>query len=208
MKTVLFALVAGLSVFANVVHAQQRQDRRVALAITAGMSTIPDAFGVQCGRNGSGNGGGPEGSGALVVRPWRWLVLQGDLRVAKRIVPTGCDLVGFDVDTTYNATDRREPFAISTAQVGIETPVTMPLLRATAGMGVLFGSPMHPVTVFGVAAGTRGQNLRLLVTLERMQSRADATEVTGFPRQSATSRPIVVRPSWHAVRIGVEVPLR
>lgn len=209
MKTVLFALMAVFLVFANVAGAQQTRDRRVALAVTGGLTSIPDGLGAQCGRNARGNsGGGPEGSAAVVVRPWRLMVVQGDLRVAKHMVPTGCDLIGFDLDTTYNADDRRDPFVTSTVQVGIETPANWPLLRATAGMGVLWGSSMRTVPVVGVAAGTRGQNLRLLVTAERMQTRVNATEVIGFPRLSASSRPIVVRPSWYAVRVGVEMPLR
>lgn len=207
MKTVLFALVAALVVCANVAEAQKGRDRRAAIAITGGLTSIPDELGAQCGRNG-GDGGGPEANGALVIRPWRLLVVQGDLRAAVRVAPSGCTLIGFNVDTTYNAEDRRDLFATSTVQVGIETPANLPLLRATAGMGVLWGGPMRPVAVVGVAAGTRGQNMRLLLTVERMQSRVDATEVVGFPRLDANSRPIVVRPSWYAVRVGVEVPLR
>jgi hypothetical protein len=207
MRRASFAVVAGLLIMGAEIGAQEARDPRVGLALLGGVASVPDALGAQCGRNGGGSGGGVEGSAAVVVRPWRWMIVQGDTRVAQQLVPNGCTLVLFAVDTSYEASGRREPFATSTLRLGVETPRGMPLVRATAGIGRVWGSPTLPVAMLGVAAGTRGRRLRFLVEAERLQTRVPAEEVLNDFPQSERRRPIVVRPVWHSVRLGVEVPL-
>jgi hypothetical protein len=202
-----FAVVAGLLVMGAEIGAQEVRDPRVGLAVSGGVASVPDALGAQCGRNGGGSGGGVEASGAVVVRPWRWMIVQGDTRVVQQLVPNGCTLVLFALDTSYAASGRREPFTTSTLRAGVETPRGMPLVRATAGIGRVWGSPTLPVTMLGVAAGTRGRRVRFLVEAERLQTRVPAEEVRNDFPQPARRRPIVVRPVWHSVRLGVELPL-
>ena len=141
MRSASCVLVAALLVTGVEVEAQEALDRRVGLALSAGVATIPGALGAQCGRNGGGGGMGVEASGAVVVRPWRWVVAQADARAVPRLVGGDCTLVLYAVDTSYAPSDRRDPLATSTLRVGVETPQGMPLVRATAGIGMVWGSP-------------------------------------------------------------------
>jgi hypothetical protein len=207
MRSASFALVAGLLITGGEVGAQEARDPRVGLALSGGVATVPDALGAQCGRNGGGSGGGLEASGAVIVRPWRWLVVQGDARTVPALAPSGCTLVRYQIDTSYAGSGRRAPLTTSTLRVGLETPRGLPLLRATAGVGSVWGAPTLPITVLGVAAGTRGRYVRFLVEAERLRTRAQAEEVRTDFGHPERRRPIVVHPVWHAVRLGVEVPL-
>lgn len=210
MNTVSCAVVVGalLAGMCGVTAgAQEVQVPRVGLVLSGGGVTIPDALGAQCGRNGGGNAAGLEVSGAVVVRPWRWVVLQADARAAAGLPLTGCNAVLFSFDTSYASIGQREPLATSTFRVGVETPRTLPLLRMTAGIGRVWGSPALPLTVFGLATGTRGRRMRVVLELEQMRARVDAEEVTNDFETVERRRPIVVRPVWYSVRFGVEIPL-
>jgi hypothetical protein len=189
--------------------AQPARDARISLALSGGVASVPDALGEQCGRNGGGSGG-LEASGAVLFRPWRWTVLQADVRSAHRAFPSGCTLVGYPIDTAYAVTGRRMPLNTSTFRAGVETPLGLPLVRATAGIGRVWGSPALPVTMFGVAVGTRGKHVRVVLEAERLRARVKAEEVhNDFTFGAVVQRiPIVVHPVWHSARLGVEIPLR
>ena len=207
MRSASFGLVAALLVTGVEVAAQDARDPRVGLALSGGVATIPGAFGAQCGRNGGGGGVGVEASGAVVARPWRWVIAQADARAVPRLVGGDCTLVLYSIDTAYAVSDRRNPLATSTLRVGVETPQGMPLVRATAGIGRVWGSPTLPVTIFGIAVGTRGRHVRFVVEAERFRTRVHAEEVLNDFQQPGRRRPIAVHPVWHSVRFGVEVPL-
>ena len=206
MRSASFGLVAGLLVTGVEVAAQEVRDPRVGLALSGGVATIPGALAGQCGQNGGGGGEGVEASGAIVLRPWRWVVAQVDARAVPRLVGGDCTAMLFRIDTSYAARDRRDPLATSTVRLGVETPQGMPLVRATAGIGLVWGSPALPVTMFGIAVGTRGRRVRFVAEVERLRTRVHAEEVLN-DFQPGRRRPIDVYPVWHSVRLGVEVPL-
>jgi hypothetical protein len=206
----LVGILAATGLGTTPMYAQRTFDAPFSVIGTVGPMVIPDVYSTQCGRNGSGGNGAIDAGVATVVRPWRRVIVQADLRTAAYTLPLGCNLVGFEVDTAYAMTDRRHPFTTSTVRVGVETPSSIPvLLRLTAGVGRVWGSPARPLTVAGMALATRGR-VRIVAELDRYNSRADAVEVrTSFTGDRMTTRrPIVIRPRWFVGRMGVEIPLR
>jgi hypothetical protein len=134
-------------------------------------------------------------------RPW---VLQADARLAHPL-GGGCFLVGRSVDTSFEARTSRDPFSTSAIRVGVETPMSMPLVRLTAGIGALWGGPTLPYAVLGVAFATRGPRKRFLIEAERLQTRVHAEEVHhGVSGGTLLSWPIRVSPSTYTVRLGME----
>lgn len=209
----LFGLVlAALSVaIAPRGKAQPRADHQVpgvSVAITAGPVGLPDALGAQCGSEANGAGGvGLEGGVALLARPARWLVLQLDGRAANQ-APLGCTDIGVPADTVYARDLRRDPLPTATARVGIETPPGLPLARLTAGVGGVWGGRRLPLTVIGVAVGTRGRRVGFLLEAERYSTRVDARErVFHWETDGPTTveRLVSLRPTAYAVRVGVEL---
>jgi hypothetical protein len=189
--------------------AQTSREANFGIVFTGGIAALPDGLSSQCGSHvNGGGGGGPEGGAALLLRLRRWIVLQMDTRVVKQL-EFGCYLVGVPVDTAYPATFRRDPLATTTARLGIETPAGFPLLRASVGAGVAWGGQPLPLGVLAIAWSTRGPRARFLIEAERAQTRVRAEERHHDFTNSAVdlSRSIVLRPVYHTVRIGVELPL-
>ncbi len=183
-------------------RAQQATAPHLALTTTLGGTGVPDAIGSKCGRNGGGKSAALEGSAGVVLRAWRLLVLQADARAASA-VGTGCDLVLFEVDTSYASSGGGWPLASSTIRIGVETPASQPLVRLTAGLGRMLGANGQNFAVIGGALGTRGRN-HLLFEADFMHATIPATEV----HESTTSRAITVRPNWMSFRLGMEWGLR
>jgi hypothetical protein len=188
-------------------QAQTTANDRMGLAITAGGSALPDALSTQCGSRVNGGGtGGLEISAAAVVRKHRWLVLQADSRAVVQLMG-GCYLVLPAVDTAYSADLVHHPFITSTMRIGLETPPNLPMFRATAGAGIVWGGHALPVQVLAVGAGSRGKRERFLIEVERTQTRVHADEEYHSGPRIGERVPIVMYPSWISVRLGVELPL-
>ncbi len=209
MRTVLSGrvVVAMMLVLASVlvaspVRAQSAttnaEASRLSLTTTVGGTGIPDAIGAKCGRNGGGVAPALEGSAGVIARPWWRLVVQADARRA-RSPDIGCTLVLYSVDTSYTASGGGFPFMSATARVGVETPPSDALLRLTAGVGRLSGTPGRQFLVIGGAIGTRGRRHALL-EIDYMRASLPAAEV----RMGASPRPITVQPHWVSVRVGME----
>lgn len=201
MNRALSVLMVAAVLVPHLVFAQAAPTPRLSLTTTVGGTSIPDALGMKCGRNGGASAGAIEWSAGAVLRPWQLLVVQTDVRSAHSPV-NGCNLVLFDVDTSYNGVGGF-PFVSSTVRIGLETPPSLPLLRLTAGVGREWGAPGQQFAVIGGALGTRGRR-RALLELDYMRANVSANET----RFGVAPRPITVRPSWLAVRAGVEWTLR
>jgi hypothetical protein len=211
--TLITGAIVGGAVTATTARAQApRSDRArlLSLAATGGLGGVPDALASQCGNVRPSNSRvGVNGGVALLVRPGRWLVLQADARVAFSMFDDCTDL-GTPVSYDYADDLERVPVGTAAARIGAETPPGLPLVRATAGVGTVWGGRSLPLAVVGLAAGTRGKGARFLVELDHYWTRVDAverrfnTDPLGAPR---LTRDVVLRPSWDVVRVGVEVPL-
>jgi hypothetical protein len=145
----------------------------------------------------------------LLFRVRRWMVIHADTRVAHQL-PFGCYLVGVPVDTSFAQGLHHDPFATSTLRGGVETPPGLPLFRATAGVGVAWGSQPLPLGVLAIAWSTRGEGMRFLIEGERAQTRVRAQEVhhNWATHEPDVARSIVLYPVVHTLRIGFEWPLR
>jgi hypothetical protein len=190
-------------------RAQATATDRIGVALTAGGSALPDALGTQCGSHVNAGGiGALEISAAALVRRRRWLVLQADTRALGPIpVGTGCAAVLPAVDTAYSAGSPHGAFITSTMRVGVETPPNLPVFRATAGAGVVWGRHPLPVEVLAVGLGSRGERGRFLIEVERAQARVHADTRYNTGARAGERVPIVMHPSWVSVRLGIELPL-
>jgi hypothetical protein len=210
-RFVLVAL-AALAVASHVVHAQAArpaQRRLLGLSLTAGATGVPKALITRCGSANGGGALGLDGGAALLVRPWRSLVLQADLRVGRTVLRSDCTAIGVAVDTAYPAALHQNPYRSSIVRLGVETPRSWPLVRATAGVGRVWGNSSVPLTAVAIGAGSRGAGARFLVETERQWARVHAEERVydwDTPRSIAV-RPVVVRPVMTLVRVGFEFPL-
>ncbi len=199
-RTALAILVAA----APAIGAQQTL-RTIEVGAAAGLAFLPHAMSGQCG-SGSGGDGGVELGAAALVRLGHGVVVQGDTRLIRHMdFATGCKPIIPPVDTTFSLALNRDMLATSTLRVGLETPRSWPLFRATAGAGALWGARTLPVGVLGLAWSTRGEHRRFFAELERLQTRDDATELRhAFANGGQESvRAIVVHPVAHLLRFGV-----
>ncbi|HEY0930752.1 MAG TPA: hypothetical protein VGE27_12600 [Gemmatimonas sp.] len=208
MKTVLSAVVVGLMLVVSEIGAQETARRRVGLGLTGAVTTLPDVFVSQCGVGNTGGGAGIAGAGALLFRPWNWIAMQADVSATLPTIKAGCVGLVSAVRIDYDHKDFIDPVFLSTARIGLETPPGLPLVRATIGAGYVLGGTQPPLTVWGFATGTRGQGKRLLIEWDRFRTRVNAAEVRSNGLVDTSSTPMVVRPRWSALRIGVELPLK
>jgi hypothetical protein len=106
----------------------------------------------------------------------------------------------------YHSRMSRDLFETATVRFGVETPPNLPLVRLTAGLGVLWGRPTMPVGVIGLAMSTRGPHKRFLVEAERLQMRVHADERHNGTGAGGTSYSKALRfnPSTFTVRLGME----
>jgi hypothetical protein len=203
-------LLCTLVVSPSKSSAQLSRDARVNLVLAGGIARLPDALSRQCGTaiNSAGTDSGPEIGAGFLFRPLRWMVVLADTRMATRFpFPSGCYVIGPPVDTNFSR--QVGLFATSTLRVGVETPLApgAPLVRLTAGSGLVLGAPLLPLTVLTAGLSSGGEGKRFLVEIERAQTRLRATETYNFATPSFT-QPIVLHPVVHTVRAGVEIPLR
>jgi len=197
-------LLCALGISPAKASAQFVRDARASVVFAGGIAQLPDALSTQCGSKINGGGGpGPEAGGGFLYRPWRWMVILADTRVAAPLA-SGCYLVLPAVDTSYSRA--ASTFATSTLRVGVETPRGAPLVRLAIGSGVVWGSPTLPLTVLTAGWSTRGPGKRFFAEIERAQTRLRATEAHNFP--PSFTQQIVVHPVVYTVRAGVEIPLR
>jgi hypothetical protein len=211
--TLVSTAIIGGAVTATTTRAQAARPERarlLSLAATGGLGGVPDALGSQCGNVRPSNSSvSLNGGVALLARPWRWFVLQADARVA---LPMANDCTDLGTPVSYDYPDDLErvpPVGTAAARIGVETPRSLPLVRATTGVGTVWGGRPLPLAVVGVAAGTRGKGARFLVELDHHWTRVDAVEhrFNPDPLGDRLTREVVLRPSWDVLRVGVEVPL-
>ena len=203
------ALLLGLLAQAHVSAAQTPAMPRAGMTTTFGITGFPDALGKQCGTavNGKGVNVAPDLNAGLVVRirkPW---VVQVDNRLAYQMLSlSGCYAVLPAVDTVYDARMSRDLFGTTSIRFGVETPPSLPLVRFTAGIGTLWGSPVMPIGVFGLAVSTRGPHKRFLVEAERSTARVHADERHSHPAGDGSpfSNSLRFSASTFTVRLGME----
>jgi hypothetical protein len=202
------AALACVLVDFSTLRAQAVRDGRVSLTIGGGVANIPEPLGAQCGRNGGTVGTGYDLAGGVLLRPRRHLIVQADVRTLRHYGGYDCTVVGFSFDTSYAPTGARTPLYSSTLRVGLENSAAQPLLvRATAGIGRVWGSPTLPASVLGVTLATRNTTRRLFFEIERQRVRVKANQVRVITRDSVVLTPIVVPTSLVTFRVGVEIPL-
>lgn len=187
---------------------------RWSLAPAIDMGSVPDEYSVRCD-----DGIVPSvGAGvALLFRPRKWLVFEGDTRVSA-IPRIGCHVVvvsgiyppGYIFPGTreFSADSPHLPFARSALRFGIETPADLPLFRATAGVGAIWTGRVTPFETVAIGTGSRGPNARFYAELEVSMSRLRigvARPVPPAPWTEFVSR--VAIPTWASLHLGVEFPL-
>lgn len=207
MKIVLSVVLAGLLLMPSEVVAQNAGRRRVGLGLSGGLSTLPDAFVSQCGVPKNGGGAGVLGAASFLFRPWGWITTQADLSATVITMPSSCLGLVSRVRVGYDRRDLQNPTFLSTVRIGLETPPRLPLLRATIGTGRVLGGTQPSLMVWGIATGTRGPRARLLIEWDQYRARVNAEEVRSNGQVDTSRTPMVVRPRWSALRVGVELPI-
>lgn len=220
---------AGLAVAVPLFPADAQREApspyRHGVLLTLGFGTLPDAFTSRCGREGSGSAGPGLGAAVLARLP-RGLVVQGDAHAVLDAIDMGCDAIlhvrnlGPGLYETLPGAVVEDgtptvPLARTTLRVGLETPPSLPLLRATVGGGAIWTGGMAPIAVATLGAGTRGRVQRYYAELEAAVTRVRATErrerhqadATGDRIVGVTTVPLVLRPVWLTLNVGVEIPL-
>ena len=211
--------------------------QRLAWDVSAGVGGMPDVFGSRCGAGDRTSSGG-----VLLGVAGRWrlpplVVLEGDLTTGVSTFAKGCDAVlrmrttpvgdGRVAERTfvgYEPETRDPAFWAASLRAGVETPERaprrVPLLRATAGAGLVRNAAkpqLEPLVVVAGGVGTRGRGVRLLVEGEWAYFRADARERLEVVRPATATTSRVVESAseglmrlpqgWTVARLRVEFPV-
>lgn len=204
----LSSIMIALSLFSTTARGQSGGDNRSGLTVAFGVVDIPTATGGYC----TFNDRGMEGSGGLIVRPYKLWVVESDVHVAtfgERVCLLNAGPT-VSVDTAYYPIERvHHPFMTSTLRIGVETPARFPLFRVAAGGGVFLNGRSTPFGVVDGAWSTRGKHVRLVVAAERTWTHVAALERTFDFNNHAilATRPTKVSIVTNTVRVGFEIPL-
>lgn len=223
----VIATVAGLAAHLRAqtgVGSTDPHRRAVSISLDAG--SYPDAFSTRCGTDKSVGAGLGMGLGAI-ARPRSGVILEAELRGSwmpdnfgcsdsPGIAPIGQDTYESRPGFRYDVGTPGMPLLRSLVRAGLETPVGLPLIRATVGAGVLWNGHPAPIGSLALGVGTRGRATRFYLEMERDISRARATETRNRYRAEAngdqtplgsTVVPRVTHPSWTTLHLGVEMPV-
>ncbi|GLC28423.1 hypothetical protein [Roseisolibacter agri] len=211
--------------------------QRLAWDVSAGVGAMPDAFSARCGAGGRSSGGG-----FLLGVAGRWrlpplVVLEADLSTGISTFAKGCDAVlraratplgdGRVAEREFvgYAVETRDPaFWAASLRAGVETPEgaprRVPLLRATAGAGLVRNAAkpqLEPLVVLAGGVGTRGRGARVMLEGEWTYFRADARERLTVVRPATATTPRSVESTsegairlpqgWTVARLRVEFPI-
>lgn len=197
---------------------------RWALGVTMDGGYLPDDFALRCRQDGAPSVGG---GASLVFHPKRWLVLVGDTRASAMIPNMHCATVvipgiwpsGFVVvrEKVFPDDAPRAPLWRSGLRIGLETPSGRPFVRATMGGGAIWTGRPTPFGTATVGLGARGRRTGLVAEVEVgttqfriAEQQSHFVDPGAVPRNLdyvTTSTPLLVRPVWANVHVGVEVGL-
>lgn len=132
----------------------------------------------------------------------------------KALIPPSPVVTEYIDGPRYPSNLPKTPLLRSAFRVGIETPRQFPLVRVTAGGGMIAS---HGTAFFGTAAigiGTRSERTRVFAELETNVARTRVETVYTTVTQdggnySSSSRKVsgVDHPGWTTLHLGVELPL-
>ena len=173
-------------------------------SIATGLAGLPDAFSTQCG-DGAGGDAGSEIGVAALRHLGHHLAVEADTRLLHSLhFIGGCKAWLLPVMIGYDPSLRRDPLMTSTVRLALEMSAPLATVRVTAGPGVAWGASTLPLGVASFAASTRGTRMRFFAEFERLQARVEASENhTGMGGQPPFSRPIVIHPVAHTLRVGL-----
>jgi len=211
--------------------------QRASWDVGVGVGAMPDVFGSRCGAGDRTTSGGVLLGVAGRYRLPPLVVLEADLSAGASTFAKGCDGTqsvratpvgdGRVAERTFvgYAVDARDPaFWAAALRAGVETPDAaprrVPLLRATAGAGLVRNAAkpqLEPLVVLAGGVGTRGRGARVLLEGEWTYFRADARERLEVVRPATATAPRVVEGTsegalrlpqgWTVARLRVELPI-
>lgn len=222
--------VAGLGESAGAQDVGRHEWNRWSSIVAVDAGTFPGELSDRC----AGSIRPSVGAGiAAVFRPRSWFVVTGDAR-GSAVPSLGCgDLLPAPIEVAPNVYESpygstvyprglpSDPYLRSGLHIGVEVPTPTglppgePLLRATVGGGLFWAS--HPVPYASAAIGisSRSHGKRLYVELETNVSRLSASQSYHRLRQDSTvfttlparTVPVVLRPRWTTLHVGIEIPI-